>query len=91
MSIPLAYLVWALSPLLAYQGLMMGLQHEARRFALLAGLYVVVAGVLWLGGRAEIAAAPGHPLSLIGLIVPVVGTLIVSLALFALGWRGGRP
>lgn len=81
-TVVLAYATWGAAPLLAYQALLHGLDRRAAPFLTLFALYT--AAVL-----ATAMAAHGFAMSRAEVMLPWVGTLVLSVALYLLGARKG--
>lgn len=86
----LVYAGWATSPMIAYQGLMHGLRRAVGGFLVIFGLYAGGVAITLLALRAEVARDGLGAISPVAVLVALIGTAILSMALFWLGWTTDR-
>lgn len=72
--------------MIAYQGLMHGLRRAFGDFLLIFILYAGGVAVTFLALRAEVARDGSGGISPVAVLIALVGTTILSLGLFWLGW-----
>ncbi len=72
--------------MIAYQGLMHGLRRALGDFLLIFALYAGGVTITILALRAELARGGLSAISPAAVLIALVGTTILSLGLFWLGW-----
>ena len=82
----LVYIGWAAAPLVAYQGLMHGLRRDGPGFAVILCLYAGAVAITSMTLRAEHARDGFGAISPQAILIPLIGTALLSGALFWLGW-----
>ncbi|MHC0054100.1 hypothetical protein [Actibacterium sp. D379-3] len=85
----LVYAGWGAAPVVAYQALMHGLNRAGRGFLAIFAVYSAAVIVTALAVRADLARAGFGAVSPVGVLLPWLGTGVLSAALFALGRKAG--
>lgn len=89
LTLLLVYAGWALAPVVAYAALSHGLRRGLRGFLVLFGLYGAAVLVSYAALRAG-GTGQGHAtVRPLAVLVPFLGTAVLSAALFLLGARIG--
>jgi hypothetical protein len=86
----LVYGTWAAAPVIAYQALTHGLARKGRDFLVIFALYSAAVIVTWAALRADLARTGFGANTPLGVLLPWIGTGVLSAALFALGRRNGE-
>lgn len=85
----MVYATWGAAPVMAYQALLHGLHRARRPFLIIFSLYSVAVLVTYAAVRGEMARAGFGPVSPVGVLLPWLGTGVLSLALYVLGAKVG--
>lgn len=89
-TVLLVYGSWALAPVVAYQALMAGLNDKGRDLLGLVVVYAAAVVVTYLSVKAQVARNGFGPVAPMAVLVPALGTGVLSAVLYLLGRKAGR-